>query len=62
MHYILAMIPLNCDETIFEKGIIMRLENKVALITGSGGGMGPKLLSVLLKRVQQLSFQTLKKM
>ena len=56
------MIPLNCDETIFEKGIIMRLENKVALITGSGGGMGSKLLSVLLKRVQQLSFQTLKKM
>ena len=34
------MIPLNCDETISEKGIIMRLENKVALITGSGGGIG----------------------
>lgn len=34
------MIPLNSDETISEKGIIMRLENKVALITGSGGGIG----------------------
>lgn len=34
------MITLNCDETISEKGIIMRLENKVALITGSGGGIG----------------------
>lgn len=34
------MIPSNCDETIFEKRIIMRLENKVALITDSGDGMG----------------------
>lgn len=40
MHYIFPMIPLNYNETIFEKRIIMRLENKVALITGSGGGMG----------------------
>lgn len=34
------MIPSNCDETIFEKRIIMRLENKVALITDSGDSMG----------------------
>ena len=27
----------------------MRLENKVALITGSGGGMGSKLLSVFVE-------------
>ena len=39
MHYILAMIPLNCDETILKRDYY-ETRNKVALITGSGGGMG----------------------